>query len=90
MAEIKLPGLYRYYVNGETDLHYTAPTVGAVLEGLAQQYPALTKQLFTPKGDKKRHINIFVNKVNIKELDMFETAVNDDDVITVLPNISGG
>lgn len=90
MAEIKLPGLYRYYVNGETDLSYSAPTVGAVLAGVAEQYPGLNKQLFTAKGEKKRHINIFVNKVNIKELEMFETAVNDSDIITVLPNISGG
>lgn len=90
MATVKLPGLYRYYVNGQTDLVYAGKTVSEVLEKLFENFPSFRKQLFDAKGEKKRHINIFINKISIKELHMLDSAVDEDDVITILPNISGG
>lgn len=90
MTIIKLPGLYRYYVNGVKDLAYPGNSVREVLDAVFSDYPALRNQLFDSKGEKKRHINIIVNKTNIKDINFLDTAVKPEDVITIIPNISGG
>lgn len=90
MARLNLPGLYRFYVNGVNDLDYSGQTVREVLDAVFKDYPSLRNQLFDAKGEKKRHINIFVNKVSIKDLNFFDTELKSEDVITILPNISGG
>jgi len=90
MVTVKLPGLYRYYVKNAKDLCYNGQTVREVLDAVFSDYPALRNQLFDVEGEKKRHINIFVNKASIKDLEFLETPVQPDDVITILPNISGG
>ena len=90
MTIIKLPGLYRYYVNGANNLDYPGNSVREVLEAVFLDYPALRKQLFDSKGEKKRHINIFVNKASIKDLNLLDTFVKPGDEITIIPNISGG
>lgn len=90
MASVKLPGLYGYYVNGQTEFEFPGNTVTEVLENVFSAYPTLRKQLFDTKGEKKRHINIFINKVSIKELESLDSSVAEKDVITILPNISGG
>lgn len=90
MTIIKLPGLYRYYVNGAKNLDYPGNSVQEVLDAVFLDFPALRNQLFDSKGEKKRHINIFVNKASIKDLNHLDTLVKPQDEITIIPNISGG
>jgi molybdopterin synthase sulfur carrier subunit len=38
----------------------------------------------------RRHLNVFVNTDNVRDLDGVETQLKPDDVLTVLPAVSGG
>lgn len=90
MATLKIPKLYGYYTANQTEISLVGDTVADVLNCLYATHPAIQKQLVDAKGDLRRHINVFVNKVNISSKQGLQTPVTTDDTIMILPNISGG
>jgi molybdopterin converting factor small subunit len=41
-------------------------------------------------GAVRRHLNIFVNSDNVRDLDGVDTTLMPGDVVTILPAVSGG
>jgi molybdopterin converting factor small subunit len=46
--------------------------------------------VFDGNGDLRRYINLFVNDINIKELDGVETKVGEGDIVRILAAAAGG
>ena len=80
----------RYYIDNKPEVVLDGMTVDEVLQNAVTQYPALKFHLFDSKGKIRRHINIFVNNQNVRELDGLETKLKEDDRVTLLTSISGG
>jgi len=38
----------------------------------------------------RRHLNVFVNTENVRDLNGVETKLSPGDVLTILPAVSGG
>jgi molybdopterin converting factor small subunit len=38
----------------------------------------------------RRHLNVFVNSDNVRDLDGVNTTLKAGDVVTILPAVSGG
>lgn len=90
MATLKIPALYSHYTDKNKEMQLDGTTIRHVFENLFLLYPTIQKHIIDPNGKQRRHINIFLNKINIVDLQKDETPVNQQDVITILPNISGG
>jgi molybdopterin synthase sulfur carrier subunit len=75
---------------GVSRLEIAAPTVRAALEELARSQAALHSNLCDETGALRRHLNVFVNADNIRDLRGLETALSAGDVVTFLPAVSGG
>jgi molybdopterin converting factor small subunit len=41
-------------------------------------------------GKVRRHLNVFVNSDNVRDLDGIDTTLAPGDVVTFLPAVSGG
>jgi sulfur-carrier protein len=41
-------------------------------------------------GAVRRHLNVFVNSDNVRDLDGVDTMLTPGDVVTILPAVSGG
>ncbi|MBA0086518.1 MAG: MoaD/ThiS family protein, partial [Acidobacteria bacterium Pan2503] len=41
-------------------------------------------------GKVRRHLNVFVNSDNVRDLDGVDTKLTRGDVVTILPAVSGG
>ena len=41
-------------------------------------------------GAVRRHLNVFVNTENVRDLNGVETKLSPGDVLTILPAVSGG
>jgi len=87
---IHVPGPLRRYCAGASKLSTSAPTVRAVLEDLARREPALYTNVCDETGALRRHLNVFVNSDNVRDLDGLETPLRPGDVVTFLPAVSGG
>jgi molybdopterin converting factor small subunit len=46
--------------------------------------------LFTPAGDLRRFVNVFLNERDIRHLQQGSTPLSAGDVLTILPAIAGG
>ena len=83
-------GALRTYCAGAAQLSIAAPTVRAVLDHLERNQSALYRNLCDETGAVRRHLNVFVNSDNVRDLDGLQTRLKDGDVVTVIPAVSGG
>jgi len=87
---IHVPRELRSSCEGAKTLSLSAPSVRAVLEELEQRHPALYRSVCDETGSVRRHVNVFVNSAHMRERQGLDTALEPDDVITILPAVSGG
>jgi len=87
---ILVPGALRTYCAGAAELSIAARTVRAALEDLERSQPALYRNVCDETGAVRRHLNVFVNADNVRDLDGLDTTLKGADVVTILPAVSGG
>ena len=80
----------RTFTGRNTSFLLDANSVKGVLTSLTDEYPDFVKALYDETGYLRPFINIYVNEVNIKELQNFETQLKDGDTVLILPAIAGG
>lgn len=68
----------------------SAPTVRAAFEDLERTQAALYRNVCDETGTLRRHLNVFVNSDNVRDLDGLDTTLKSGDVVTILPAVSGG
>jgi molybdopterin synthase sulfur carrier subunit len=87
---IHVPGPLRTYCAGAAQLSISAHTVRAALEDLQRSQSALYRNVCDETGTVRRHLNVFVNSDNVRDLDGVDTTLEPGDVVTILPAVSGG
>ena len=83
-------GQLRTYCAGASQIAISAPTVRAALEDLERSQFALYRNVCDETGTVRRHLNVFVNADNVRDLDGVDTTLTPGDVLTILPAVSGG
>ena len=87
---LHVPGSLRTYCGGASQLSISAHTVRAALEDLERSQSALYRNICDETGAVRRHLNVFVNSDNVRDLDGVDTTLASGDVLTILPAVSGG
>ena len=90
IVTIHLTAPLRPYAGGASRLEIEAPTVQAALGVLERSQTALYRNLCEETGALRRHLNVFVNADNIRDLRGLDTTLAAGDVVTFLPAVSGG
>lgn len=62
----------------------------AALEALERSQSALYRNICDETGKVRRHLNVFVNSDNVRDLAGVDTPLAAGDVVTILPAVSGG
>ena len=83
-------GQLREYCAGVSELKVSARTVRAVLDELERDEPLLYRNLCDETGKVRRHLNVFVNTENVRDLAGVDSTLAAGDVVTFLPAVSGG
>ena len=91
MTTILIPTPLRQYVDGQSKIEVSAPTVKGVLDALTLDRPELRKHLFTPEGKMRAFVNVYLNDEDVRYLPQKEdTAVTEVDTLSIIPSIAGG
>ena len=90
MPIVRFPALMKYYVNNQSEFFVAGSTVAELLDNLLARYPTLKVHLFEPNGDLRRHFNIFVNGVHLRELNGMDTVLNEEDKVILMASAAGG
>jgi molybdopterin synthase sulfur carrier subunit len=83
-------GPLRAYCAGVSHLPISAHTVRAALEDLERSQSALYRNVCDETGKVRKHLNVYVNSDNMRDLDGVDTPLTAGDVVTILPAVSGG
>ncbi len=90
MPNLKISPLMKYYTDNQSEFAVDGATVTEALNDAVEKYPALKSHVFDFSGKLRRHIHVFVNDEDIKELKGLKTKLKEGDRITLLASISGG
>ena len=90
MPTVRFPALMKFYVDNQTEFEVQGATVAEVLENILVRYPALKPHLYDAKGELRRHFNIFVNGVHLRELSGLATELQTGDKIILMASAAGG
>ncbi|HEX5240493.1 MAG TPA: ubiquitin-like small modifier protein 1 [Candidatus Limnocylindrales bacterium] len=90
MSRVHIPQVLRPAADGAKVVDVEAPTVGAVVDALVEQHPALGDRLRSPDGELHRFVNVYLNGEDVRYLDGLDTRVGPDDEVRLLPAIAGG
>lgn len=78
-------------VTGERTTEVDAATVGEAIDELAERYgDDFQDQLLDDDGELRRFVNLYVNGDDVRHGEGLDTAIEDDDEVSVLPAVSGG
>jgi adenylyltransferase/sulfurtransferase len=80
----------QHYTDKQNNFPVAGSTALQAVRSAAERFPSLATHVFDQQGQLRRHINVFVNDTNIRDLQGPDTAVYVDDIIRVFPAISGG
>ena len=90
MPTIRVSSVISYYTDKQTHFEVSGATALDAVQNAVEKYPSLKFHVFDSEGKLRRHINLFVNDVNVKELNGNETSVGEKDVLRILMAAAGG
>jgi len=90
MPIIRFPALMKFYVDNQLEFSVAGATIKELIENLLLLHPVLKTHLFDSEGNLRRHFNIFVNGVHIRDLDEMNTLLNEEDRVILMASAAGG
>jgi adenylyltransferase/sulfurtransferase len=90
MSKIHIPTPLRQYVGKVAQVDVQGATVGEAMKALVTQHPDLRKHLYTDEGKLRAFVNLYLNDEDIRYLQKEETALKEEDNISIVPSIAGG
>lgn len=90
MPTIRVSNVISYYTDKQTRFEVPGSTALEAVQNAVTKYPALEFHVFDKDGNLRRHINLFVNDVHVKDLNGVETKVGENDVVRILAAAAGG
>lgn len=89
---VHIPGPLRTYTAGKTSvvLESSPSTVGAALAEVGSRFPGVRDRVFDEQGNVRPHVNIFVDKEDVRYADGLATPLKPTAVVHILPAVSGG
>jgi molybdopterin converting factor small subunit len=89
MTQVRIPPTLRNEVGGARQVEASGDTVRALLDDLADRYPALGAQILD-NGDLAAFVNVYLGGEDVRTLDGLDTPVDDGQTLILLPAMAGG
>ncbi len=90
MTTVRIPSPLRRYTNNQSKVQSKGTNIIEIIDNLDSQYPGVKARLCDDKGQVKRYVNIFVNEAEIRTLQGGDTAISENDVVSIIPAMAGG
>jgi sulfur-carrier protein len=89
--EIHIPTPLRTYTGGKATVEAAGKTVNEGLSSLTATHPEIKKHLYSEEGKLRAFVNLYLNDEDVRYLPAKEeTAVAENDTLTIIPSIAGG
>ena len=89
-VHVLIPDQYRSSTDGQSEANLAEGTVTQILARLCDKYPLLQQKIFDQTGVKRKTVNIYLNREDIRYASGLDTRAADGDELIILPPASGG
>ena len=89
-VKVIIPTPLRQYTERKDSVEVEGQTVEEVLRNLTARYNDLQRHLYSEEGKLRSFVNIYRNDEDIRYLEREQTAVKENDVLSIVPSIAGG
>lgn len=89
-VKVRIPTPLQKLTNNQGEVSCEAKNINEMLAALEKNHPGIKERLCDEKGTLRRFVNIYVNEEDIRFLQGQETALKDNDDISIIPAIAGG
>ncbi|MFN2518759.1 MAG: MoaD/ThiS family protein [Jatrophihabitantaceae bacterium] len=93
MARVVVPGALRQFTDGASTVDIAIPAganLGALLDALAGEKPALARRIRDEQGALRRYVNVYVDGEDARRAGGLSAPVAADAEVLVLPSVAGG
>jgi molybdopterin converting factor small subunit len=90
MPTIRFPHVMKYYVNNQAEISISASTVQGMIDEIVEKYPSVKIHLLDSEGQLRRHFNIFINGVHVRDLQGMDTPLQEEDKVILMASAAGG
>ena len=90
MATVYVPTPLRRLTGGQGKFEVKGTTVSEVLDALERLFPGMDRELREDDGGVRGFINVFVNGIEIRQLQGARTPVAENDEVSIIPAMAGG
>ncbi|RZS44780.1 molybdopterin synthase subunit MoaD [Herbihabitans rhizosphaerae] len=90
---VLLPGVLRQHAGGSAKLDVEladGATLGALLDVLAADHPALDRRLRDERRLPRRYVNVYLDGVECRTLLGIDSPLADGVEVQVIPSVAGG
>jgi molybdopterin converting factor small subunit len=81
--------LKRFYPNLDTTV-VKAETIAQLIEEIEKQYPGLKNYITDDQSRLRHHVNIFINQNMIRDRQLLQDKVEENDNVYIMQALSGG
>jgi molybdopterin converting factor small subunit len=96
IVHVRVPASLRTYTGGSSTVDVDLddlgdkPTVRSLLDHLAQTHPDLECRIRDEQRRLRRHVNLFLDNDNVRDLSEQDTSLAPGVEVAVMPAVSGG
>jgi sulfur-carrier protein len=90
MPAVRFPNVMKFYVNNQSEFFVPAATIQDLVDQIVEQYPSVKFHLVDSDGQLRKHFNVFVNNVHIRDLQGMETLLKEEDKVILMASAAGG
>ncbi len=90
MPSVRIPTPLRKLTSDKDEVNISAANIGQLIDEMESRYPGIKSRLCDESGNVRRFINLYVNNEDIRFLNGKETALNEGDIVSIIPAIAGG
>jgi len=87
---VRIPTPLRKLTDGADEVSVEASSVGEMIDNLESAHSGLKERLCDESGEIRRFVNIYVNDEDVRFLQGRDTALADNDQVSIVPAIAGG
>ena len=87
---VHLPLALREFVGGQERITVAGGTVRQALGELARKHPLAGARILGPEGNLRRHVNVFLGEINVRDRQGLESRIETGDEIFIIPAVAGG
>ena len=90
MPSVRIPTPLRRLTGEKDEVEVSASNISDLIEKLESQFPGIKQRLCDEDGNVRRFINLYVNNEDIRFLEGTDTALSENDIVSIIPAIAGG